>query len=180
MFKKLVTHQTEALMFHSEMIEYFTFLGLKGFKRLHEYQYYDESIGRNNLIESYINEFRELIDKPNQINKLNVIPSNLYGVKNTSNISLALNVENAWKKYIDWEEGTKKLYTEICVSLLNKGELTKYYLVSEYLKDVQEELIEVYDIQSKLANTSVDAILDLDKELFEIYNEKMTQLKRGE
>ena len=36
--------QTVALMFHDEMADLFDFLGLRGFKRMHEYQYMAESV----------------------------------------------------------------------------------------------------------------------------------------
>ena len=43
-FSNISAHMIKGIMFHAQMADYFDFLGLKGYKRLHEYHYFDESI----------------------------------------------------------------------------------------------------------------------------------------
>lgn len=42
-FAKIKAHQIEGTMFHDQMRQYFDFLNLKGFKRMHEHHYKEES-----------------------------------------------------------------------------------------------------------------------------------------
>ena len=45
-FSEINARMIAALMLHDQMTDYFDFLGMKGYKRLHEYQYFDESLER--------------------------------------------------------------------------------------------------------------------------------------
>ena len=42
-FQRITNRQIEALMFHDKMSDMYNFLGLSGFKRMHECQYFSES-----------------------------------------------------------------------------------------------------------------------------------------
>ena len=62
-FSNISAHMIKGIMFHAQMADYFDFLGLKGYKRLHEYHYFDESIMFRKLSRYYINNCSRLIDE---------------------------------------------------------------------------------------------------------------------
>ena len=66
-FSEINARMIAALMFHDQMSDYFDFLGMKGYKRLHEYQYFSESLERKKLNQYYINHH----NKENIKNKRN-------------------------------------------------------------------------------------------------------------
>ena len=45
-FDEINKRYVAAMMIHGQMADYFNFLGLKGYKRLHEYQFLTESLER--------------------------------------------------------------------------------------------------------------------------------------
>ena len=63
-FEKVINRQISALMFHDEMADMYDFLGLSGFKRLHEYQYFCESAEYKAIKRYFLNHhnIQELID----------------------------------------------------------------------------------------------------------------------
>ena len=44
-FAKLKNHMLEGMVFHDQMSRYYDFLNLKGYKRCHEYHYFEETLG---------------------------------------------------------------------------------------------------------------------------------------
>lgn len=70
-------HMTTALMFHSGMSDYFNFIGLHGFERIHELQYYEESIGKRKLHKKVLDIHNKLIPMKGH-EKPEVIPKEWY------------------------------------------------------------------------------------------------------
>lgn len=62
-----------AVMMHGQFADYFDFLGLKGFKRMHEYQHIAESLERRKVCRYFISHHNQLIDDAFD-GKVNVIP----------------------------------------------------------------------------------------------------------
>ena len=61
LFEKIVNRQIAALMFHDKMADLYDFLGLYGFKRVHEYQYLSESIAFRGVKRYFINHHNMLL-----------------------------------------------------------------------------------------------------------------------
>ena len=179
-FAEVDKHMTTALMFHSQMFDYFNFLGLCGFKKLHEYQYYDESIGKKRLHKTYIKQYNKLIE-PTCHDKVDVIPNEWY--KHTrmdiDDGVLAKYVRKAWKEYLEWEEQTKCLYECVCCIFLERGELTKHDVIKHYLDDVVCELTEIYKVQECLNNVGFDVvyIMEMQENIYKQYKKKMESLE---
>lgn len=148
-FSEINKRMTMALEFHCKMADYFEFLGLQGFKRLHEYQYYDESKGRRKLHRYYIDRVGKLISehgmeqrKEQEKEYLCIIPSEWYNytILDVGGSTKCKYTCNAMEKYLEWEEETKCLY-ECCVCALeDKGEIALANFISDYVDDVQEEI----------------------------------------
>ena len=76
-FSVINTRQITALMFHDEMADLFDFLGLRGFKRMHEYQYLAESAEHRTLKRYYLNHHGMLLPDE-EIEPVDVIPDDWY------------------------------------------------------------------------------------------------------
>lgn len=173
-------HMTTALMFHSGMSDYFNFIGLHGFKRIHELQYYEESIGKRKLHKKVLDIHNKLIPIKGH-EKPEVIPKEWYNHTrmDIDDSVLTKFVRSAMKQYKEWEEETKKLYEAVCCVLWEKGLVVDYNLMMCYLEDVQHELKKIYRLCEELNGTGYDLlyIVEIQKQIHDEYKDKMRKLK---
>ena len=129
---------TTALMFHANMSDYFNFLGLYGFKRIHELQYFEESIGKRKLHRKVLDIHNKLIPEKGY-DKIEVVPAEWY--KHTrmdiDDGVLSKYVKYALKQYKDWEEETKCFYECVACTFMERGEIVDYELMMCYADIVQ-------------------------------------------
>jgi hypothetical protein len=174
-FGRISAHQTEGLMLHSDMADYFDFLGLKGFKRLHEYQYISESVERRGVHRYVINHFNTLPNEDN-VSYSSVIPSAWRnftretvesGVKKDA-------VRSGMEKWVSWERDTKKLYESAYKELQDIGEIAASCKVKELIEDVDHELkcAERLHIEFLSVDYDMEFILSVQKEMHDRYKKK--------
>ena len=135
------THQIVALMFHDEMADLFDFLGLRGFKQMHEYQYMSESAEHRKLKKYYLNHHGMLL--PNEeIHSVDVIPDDWYQYDRTEVTPSVRkqSVQKAMEQYKEWETGTKELYQKCASYLLNWRNIADFNQVNSLICDVDTEL----------------------------------------
>ena len=142
-FARMKAHALEGMVFHDEMVRYFSFLNLKSYAELHKEHYEEETKGYQKLCDYYINHYNELI--PEQpMNRPDVIPESWYRYRrqdvDTGTRNNAIRVAHG--KWVDWERETKSLYEEMCHELMEKGEVAASMFVSCYVTNVDEELAE--------------------------------------
>jgi hypothetical protein len=130
-----------ALMLHSQMADYFDFLGLRGYKRLHEYQYVSEGKERCELNRYYINHHNRMIPDRYE-GSVQMIPE---GWKNANRISVGKStkqkaVEDGFNEYRQWESDTKALYEKYAVTLRDDGHIADALRVEMLVDDVDGEL----------------------------------------
>lgn len=186
-FSEIDKRMILALMFHCKMADYFEFLGLQGLKRLHEYQYFDESKGRRKLHRYYIDHVGKLISerglkerKEQEKEYLCVIPPEWfsYTTLDVGGSTKSKYTCNAMEKYLEWEEETKCLY-ECCVCALeDKGEIALANFVSKYVDDVQDEIKKICRLIQCMSAVEYDTqyILLIQDKLHEKYKECMKHL----
>lgn len=171
---------TTALMLHSEMSDYFNFLGLHGFKRIHEYQYFKESIGKRKLNSKFLDMYNKLIPEKGH-EKVEVMPDEWY--KHTrmdiDDSVMSKYTKAALKTYREWEEETKQMLEDICSVLMEKGMMADYEIMRCYLKDVCCELQRIYRMCEELNNVGYDVlyITEIQKRIHDEYKCKMKKLK---
>lgn len=165
-FKQIGTHMIEGLMMHSQMSEYYLFLGLEGYAECHQYHYFEESWSFQDLILYYIKEFNKLLPM-GQAKDPGVISQNWYkyarndvdaGTRKTA-------IKTGMEKWIDWEKETKMLYENMYKELLNAGEVAAAHKVKELVLDVDEELrqAEQYYLDKKITDYDMAVILEEQK-----------------
>ena len=153
----LNSHQLMALSFHDDMTDLFDFLGLEGFKCMHEYQYYSESDGHNTLKEYYLNHHDKLLSDED-LESIKVIPEDWYRYRK-SEVTPSIRkqaVQKAMKQYKDWETDTKALYERCAGYLLEWNKIADFNTVNCFIKDVDEELENLNKLCTELEAVEYD------------------------
>ena len=179
-FVSIVNHQIKGVMFHAQMADYFDFLSLKGYKRMHECHYYEESCEFRSTCRYYINHYGKLLPSQN-IPDPEVIPSNwLKYSRSEVDISTKRNaIKKAFQQWVEWEKETKKVYQEAWTNLIQEGEVAAALFVKEMICDVDCELkcAERMELDLKSVDYSMEYILPEQDCLHEKYKKKMKHLE---
>lgn len=133
--------QIKALMFHDQMADMFDFLGLMGFKRMHEYQYFVESAEHRSLMRYYINHHNELLPEA-QIEVISIVPQDWvkYSRSDVTQQVRAQYVEKLFDDYCEWENDTKQLLESCAKKLFDAGKISDFNKINCLIKDVDCEL----------------------------------------
>ena len=182
LYSEIERHMVKGIMFHNDMSDYFNFIGLHGFKRIHEYQFYDEEIGRRKLCRKVLDMHNILIPH-NKVEIEKHIPDDWYNYTrmDIDDSVIPKFVKNAWMMYKHWEEETKDLYTGIAYAFYEKGMLLDCEFVKEYLFDVQKELKMIYRMCERLNIIAYDVvgISEMQDKTHDEYKSKLKKLKIG-
>lgn len=174
-FSVINTRQITALMFHDEMADLFDFLCLRGFKRMHEYQYLAESAEHRTLKRYYLNHHGMLLPDE-EIDPVDVIPDDWYQYTRMD-VTPAVRkqaVQKALEQYKEWECGTKALYEKCAAYLMAWQKISDFNKVNELVKDVDMELkyLERLCIELKAVEYDCAYIEMLQDKYHEEYKEK--------
>ncbi|NSG33193.1 hypothetical protein [Coprococcus comes] len=165
-----------AIMMHGQFADYFDFLGLRGYKRLHEYQHLAESIERRKVCRYYINHHNALI-KEDFSGEVNVIPDAWYTAKRLSvgKSTKQKAVEDGFLEYHNWESETKSVYEKYAQKLRETGSVADAIFVEKLVEDVSAELKTVEQMISDLISTGYDMvyITENQSEIDEKYKKKL-------
>ena len=140
-FSLIAEHMVEGLMVHSQMSDYYNFLGLKGYAECHKYHYFEENANYRKICEYYMTRYNKLIpDRP--FKNPNIIPNNWYqysrqdvdaGVRKAA-------IKAGIEKWVNWEKDTKKLYETYYKELISINEIAAALELEKYISDVDNEL----------------------------------------
>lgn len=165
-----------AIMMHGQFADYFDFLGLRGYKRLHEYQHLAESIERRKVCRYYINHHNALI-KEDFSGEVNIIPDAWYTAKRLSvgKSTKQKAVEDGFIEYHNWESETKSVYEKYAQKLRETGAVADAIFAEKLVEDVSAELKTVEQMISDLISTGYDMvyITENQSEIQEKYKKKL-------
>lgn len=182
-FAEINARQIAALMMHDQMADYFDFLGLSGYKRLHLYQYFTESKERRDVVHYYINHHGKLIPDRFEGN-VQMIPESWRSANRMSvgKSTKQKAVEDGFSVYLGWEQATKDVYQKYATALREQGYVADAIFVDRLVEDVDNELERLERIITDLITSGYDPvyILESQKELHDKYKKKMRGgVKRG-
>ena len=180
-FSEINARMIAALMLHDQMADYFDFLGMKGYKRLHEYQYFDESKERRCLNRYYINHHNQIIqDRYDGV--VQMIPD---GWKTANRMSVGKStkqkaVEDGFLQYREWESTTKDLYEKYAAELRTGGMIADAIYVDGLVEDVDKELKCLERIMVDLISTGYDMtyIVESQKDIHDKYMDKRKEVEK--
>ncbi|MGM9683224.1 MAG: hypothetical protein ACI3XQ_06475 [Eubacteriales bacterium] len=179
-FQKLDAHIVKGIMYHAEMADYFDFLNLRGYKRLHEYQFLSEAAEMRGLHRYFINHFGRLIPE-SCIEDPAAIPKTWYAYnREAPNPSEKRTfICNAFDRWAAWEYETKKLYEQAYTDLCAIGEIAASCKIKEMISDVDEELKRAcrMKIDLKAIDYDMPTIILRQDEIHEEYREMEKDIK---
>jgi hypothetical protein len=158
-FSEINARMIAALMFHDQMSDYFDFLGMKGYKRLHEYQYFAESLERKKLNQYYINRHNKLI--PNAYSgQVSMIPDSWMTANRISvgKSTKQKGIEDGFNQYHEWEADTKSIYEHYSSRLRELGAVADAIMVERLVEDVDKELKKLEGIIVDLISSGYDMV----------------------
>ena len=178
-FSEINARMIAALMFHDQMSDYFDFLGMKGYKRLHEYQYFSESLERKKLNQYYINHHNKLIPDI-YTGQVAMIPENWQTANRISvgKSTKQKGIEDGFNQYHEWETETKSLYEHYSVKLRENGAVTDAIMVERLVEDVDKELKKLERIIVELISSGYDMvyITESQQRIHDKYKAKMYEI----
>lgn len=176
-YEMLDEQMCRALSFHSQLADYFCFLGLQGFKRMAEYQYMKECAEMRKLHRRYIDNHGRVL-KTKNITKPNIIPSgwSQYTTKDISDNVMPKFAKQGLEDWYEWEKAAKEVYEDVCDMLMNAGLHADCEYVKELLEDAEKECKKVMRLMERLNGTGYDvtAVHGMQDKLHEKYKKKYT------
>lgn len=167
-FGQISQRMIEGLMTHSQLADYFGFLGLEGYQYCHIYHYFEENTNYKKVAGYYLKHYSKILIEKSFKNP-NVIPEDWWQFtreqvtepvrKNAIKIGI--------EKWITWEKETKKIYEQHYTNLINIGEIAAAAELEKYIIDVDYELAEAeqfYITLSAIDFSIKDIMMEQEKE----------------
>lgn len=174
-FTKISERQDVGIAMHFDIADYFDFLNLHGFKRIHEYQYLSESAERRGIHRYFINHYQQ-IPKTNTTEYMAVIPTSWFNYSriDVDNNTLKKAVKDVFELWIKWETESKKSYEQMYSELISNNEIAAAMKVKDLLCDVDMELKYAYRLYLDIKASGYDRvyILSMQDELHKAYDDK--------
>lgn len=178
-FSEIKKRKIAALMFHGQMADYFDFLSLHGYKRLHKCRYFSESVDSLNINSYYINHHGKLLPEEFK-EEINIIPAAWLDAKrmNVGKSTKQKAVEDGFNMYREWESGTKATYERYAARLRELGHEADAIFVDCLVKDVDHELKCLERIILDLISSGYDMvyIVESQKAIHDKYKRKIKEI----
>lgn len=175
-YAELSAHMIKGMMIHEQLANYYDFLGLKGYKRCHEYHYLQETCAHRGLNRYYLNHHNRLIPE-RTIENPNIIPQAWYNrTRQDADSGTKKNaVRVGLTKWVEWERETKKLYERMYKELMEIDEVASAMKIKELICDVDHELkmAERYWLNKEAIGYDIEAIIGEQKAKHRKYDQKM-------
>ena len=176
---KISEHQIAVLMLHEQLADYYDFLGMRGYKRIHEYRYFAESKNMRATHRYAINctdylitaghiPSPRIIDIWSGMTRFQINPS-----------SKSQYVKDGFEKWHTWEHETKELYSKSYEELIVIDDVATACFVKELVENVNMELKYLERMKLSLNNVMHDMkyIMLMQDEVHENYKDKVEKLE---
>lgn len=174
-FTKIDANMKTGMILHDQLSNYYDFLGLMGFKRLHEYHFFREAVSMRGLNRYVINHHNMLIDD-GEMHIESAIPQAWHKTarRDVGISTKRSTVKSGMEMWAEWEHKTKKLYEECYCALCDAGEIAASCKVRQLVADVDMELKEADRMALKMQAIDYDmpTMILMQDELHECYSEK--------
>ena len=178
-YSEIAAHMIKGMMTHEQLANYYDFLGLKGYKRCHEYHYLAETCAYRGLCRYFINHHNKLIPQK-QVDDPELIPKNWqnYARQNVDSNTKRNSVRNGLTAWITWEKETKKLYEQMYKELMAIDEVASAMKIGELICDADCELkmAERYWLDKEAVGYDMSDIIAEQKSKHHKYDKKMRKL----
>ena len=177
-FSNISSHQILGLMVHTQLADYYDFLGLEGYKRCHEYHALKETCNYRGISRYFINHYNKLIPEQ-KIEDPEMIPQSWYNYtrQDVDNGTKRSAVKTALDKWVDWEKDTKELYEQMYKELMELDEVAGACKVKELICEVDEELkkAERYQLNKMMTEYNLSDIVHEQARKHKKYKKKLAK-----
>lgn len=178
-FSQVSKHMIDGIMTHSQLADYYNFIGLKGYSKCHEYHFLIENNNFRKLCCYYIKHFNKLIPElPND--NPHIIPAAWY---NHTRVDVDGNtrktaIQSGIEKWVNWEYNTKVFYQNMYGKLIEIHEVAAAEELEKYISDVDNELAfaQQKHIENKAIDYDIFDIIAKQDELYEKYKKKIEKI----
>ena len=179
-YSSLASHMILGMMTHQHLANYYDFLGLKGYRKCHQYHYLKQTCEYRKLCRDYINSFNKLIMQSN-INPPSIIPSNWYRYTrfDVDPDTKQKAVKNGLQLWVSWETQTKKLYENMYSEAMNIGQVAAALTIKGMIQDVDKELKEAeqYHLNKKALNYDLYDIISDQECQYQEYKKRYKKIR---
>ena len=178
-FSQLAQHMIEGLMVHSQLSDFYNFLGLKGFAKCHEYHFYCENGGYRKLVDYYMKHYHKLVVETPFSNP-DVIPENWYNFtkQQVDSNTRKTSIQTGFERWVKWEKDTKKLLESMYNELVKINEIASANEISCFINDVDEELTFAQEklLCYKAIDFDIVEIMSRQEDLYKKYEKKIKEI----
>lgn len=150
-FGKISAHQVEGMMLHSDMADYFAFLGAEEMAKLHAERFCKEAKAMQKTHEYFITHYGEIL-RPDAVAAHSRIPAAWDNVRRSEVESEARHkaIREGVQMWHAWENKTKELYQRAYLEMQEAGEIAAAMWVSKLICSVDEEAAEAENIHIRM------------------------------
>lgn len=179
-FSQVAQRMIEGLMTHSQLADYFGFLGLEGYQKCHIYHYFDENNNYKCIADYYLKHYNKLLlDMP--FKNPGIIPENQLQftrqqvTKDVRKTAIIAGIE----RQVVQEQDTKKFYESKYNELIQLGEISSAQELNKYIIDVDYELAEAEEIYLELnaIDFDINDIITQQDEIYKKYKKKIKEIE---
>lgn len=180
-YKNIANKLLQGIMIHQELITYYDFLALQGYKTCQKYHYLEQVRRYEDFNSFYMEHANRLIPKHfnNDISSTSIIPDNWYEhTRYDVNPETKKNaIKNGFEKWLSWQENIKKFLEQTYLELINSTEISAALKIQEYICDVDEELKHIQKQYLKLEAINFDLSVIVEKQWYlkKKYEKKMNK-----
>jgi len=179
-FSQIAQRMIEGLMTHSQLSDYYGFLGLEGYQECHKYRYFEENGNYKKIADYYLKHYNKLlIDQP--FNNPDVIPSDWfkYTRQQVGPDVRRPAIQLGFEKWVKWEKDTKKIYEQYYQELINLNEVAAAIELKKYIADVDKELADARQehLELEAIDYNISDIMLAQDDIKKKYKKKLKEIK---
>lgn len=146
------------LEFHSQLADFFCFLGLQGFKRMAEYQFMKECAEKRKMHRRYIDMHCRVLPVQ-QIEPVQLIPKewSRYTTEDVDESVIPKYVKMGLKEWHEWEKEYKAVLEDVCDQMQRIGAHADCEYIKELVTGAEKECKKIMRLSEKLNGTGYDA-----------------------
>ena len=156
-FIQIANHMREGIDFHDQVSRCYDFLGIERFARDHSKHFMEESEGYRSLLHYYSTHYHKLL-KIEKKEMASLVPESWYKYT-TFEVDMKTKVnyiQGLTRRWIDWEQQTKKLYQDAYCALMEEKEVAGANYVNKLVKEVTKELKEAEQLLIEMETIGYD------------------------
>jgi hypothetical protein len=166
---------TQGIMLHAELADYYDFLGLRGYKRLHEYHFLAECAELRGLHRYYINHEGALLQT--EVAAPEPVTPPAWYAATRDDVSVAIRrdaVREGMDTWVDWERKTKAVLQLAYSDLMTSGSIAAACKIREILSGADQELKKAERMVLELKACDYDPVFVVESQehLHECYRAK--------